>query len=85
MNFFRINLENRLMATGLVSTVSTDTTGSIASVGASLTKLGSTTKAFLVTHPTVVGFALGVTTICVLNHMISKRRKNKAIAALRTA
>lgn len=72
------------MATELVSTVA-DTSGSLTSVGASLTKLGVTTKAFIVTHPTAVGFALGVSTVFILKRMLSKRRENKAIAALRTA
>ncbi len=73
------------MAAGLTSAVATDTSGSLASVGASLAKLATTTKAFMVTHPTVVGFALGASTVYVLGRVLSKRRKKKAIAALQTA
>lgn len=64
------------MVTGL-STTAAGTKGSLAALSSSVVHLGSTAKAFVLSHPTTVGFVLGAGTVYGINRAITKRRKKK--------
>lgn len=68
------------MENGLSTVVASQASGSLSSVGASLSNLGMTTKAFVIAHPTTTGFVMGVSTIFLLSRMLKKRRNRKAMA-----
>ena len=68
------------MENGLSTVAASQTSGSLASVGASLSKLGTTAKAFVIAHPTTTGFAMGVGTVYLLSRVLKKRRAKKAMA-----
>ena len=68
------------MANGLSMVTAGQTSGSLSSVGASLSHLGATIKAFVITHPTTTGFVMGVSTVYLFNRMLQQRRSKKARA-----
>ena len=68
------------MESGLSTVATNQASGSLSSVGASLSNLGTTTKAFVIAHPTTAGFVMGVGTVFLLSRMLKKRRDKKALA-----
>lgn len=67
------------MEAGLSTAVvgGTKVKGSLAALSSSIVGLGSTAKAFVLTHPTTIGFVLGAGTIYSINRIMTKRRKKK--------